>query len=93
MELLTYPNKMLSTVCKELDEDDFNCPEFHYDIRLMSKNVVLWNGYALAAPQVGILKRFFVISGVGSSKEEELMDKPKIICNPRIIHYKNIIRP
>lgn len=86
MELLTYPNKKLKQICEPLDYKDFNELNFHNNLSYMSKMVVECNGYALAAPQVGIMKRFFVLSAVGDFKDEELADKPKYICNPRIVN-------
>jgi len=57
MELLYYPNKALTTVCEPVTEFG---EELTNIVEEMTKIMTEQDGLGLAAPQVGVLGRFFV---------------------------------
>lgn len=58
MELIKYPNPILSQKCAEVEVGASGVSEI---LDEMSKKLYEWEGAGLAAPQVGILKRIVVI--------------------------------
>lgn len=71
MEILTYPNDILRTTCDEVTKLSEVSKLFKPMLKLMEKS----RGIGLAAPQVGINKRFFVMDLV----------EPLVFINPVII--------
>lgn len=72
LEVLTIPNVKLNQVCSPVTE--FNS-ELQETIQKMFLTMKLNHGIGLAAPQVGITKRFFVAE----------VDKQKLVCvNPTL---------
>ncbi len=89
MKLLLFPDSRLTTPCELVTPADFT-PDFHAQAQRMLAYCREWKGYALAAPQVGIMKRFFVVlpaplpgtKGHRASGYPTLPVHPLIICNP-----------
>lgn len=72
LEVLTVPNIKLNQVCSEVTVFD---SELQHLVQQMFLTMKLNQGIGLAAPQVGITKRLFVIE----------VDKKKLVCiNPKI---------
>src|SRR3990167_999875 len=74
LELIKHPNDILNKV-----SDDFNIGEyteflFKDMVRIMESN----GGVGLAAPQIGINKRFFIMKLIG---------KIELVINPRILNH------
>ena len=61
MEILTYPNKILSQKAVEVDINGADRLSLPAIIAEMKQTMLDNNGLGLAAPQVGISKRFFII--------------------------------
>ena len=81
-----YGSDILEKVCDEVDLNDDN---LSYIIRKMFKTLNKSNGIGLAAPQVGINKRFFVINTNiirELPKGERIRD---VFLNPVIISYSD----
>jgi peptide deformylase len=91
LNIHTYPDTILTTVAKDLAPEDFN-PE----LKTLCKNMLFTMyhapGIGLAAPQIGIGKRIFVLD-VNFSREETSEDSgeftftdfdPMILINPII---------
>lgn len=83
LTLVTYPNTCLSTPCVDIEEIT---PEIHTIATKMLAKMYVKNGIGLAAPQVGINKRMFVIdvSPDGTA--------PLVFINPIVEGYGNIIK-
>ena len=73
-----WPDKCLTTVCAPLADDEFG-ESLVTTGNAMLHLVHLLDGVGLAAPQVGILKRFFVMHFPNESHDPQT---PEIICNP-----------
>lgn len=58
MKLVKYPNKILSQICEPVETTEL--PSLKPIIKNMISIMRMHNGLGLAAPQVGIDKRFFV---------------------------------
>ena len=81
-----YGSDILEKVC---DDVDLNYDNLSYIIRKMFKTLNKSNGIGLAAPQVGINKRFFVINTKiirELPKGERIRD---VFLNPVIISYSD----
>lgn len=73
--ILIYPNEILRRKTNIVEEVDANLIK---DIKILEKQLIAAeNGAGLAAPQIGISKRFFGI------KDES--KKVKVIINPKIV--------
>ncbi len=91
MKLILFPDARLTMPCALVTPADFT-PEFHKQAQKMLAHCREWKGYALAAPQVGIMKRFFVVlpapqpgtKGYRENGYPTLPEHPLIICNPVI---------
>lgn len=93
LKIYTYPDPVLSEVAKPVAEDEFN-----EDLKKLCINMLYTMyhapGIGLAAPQVGISKRIFVIDVNYDREEEELANgdikehlsnfQPHIFINPVI---------
>lgn len=80
MEILTHPNPLIYKACPECDVND----EARTDAGAMIQALCVDSGrigVGLAAPQVGIFKRMFVISLSG------YINDAKVYFNPRIIGH------
>jgi peptide deformylase len=86
LKILEYPHPVLKEVAKEVKKEEIN-DEFRATIAKMSELMQDANGVGLAAIQVGIKKRFFIMY-------DNLEDaSPKIITviNPEIIEQNGEI--
>lgn len=83
LTLVTYPNSCLSAPCVDIEEIT---PEIHTIATKMLAKMYVKNGIGLAAPQVGINKRMFVldISPDGTA--------PMVFINPVVEGYGDIIK-
>ncbi len=78
MDIKIYPDPILKQECKEVSNIDSS---FVRDIDNMIKTMKSADGIGLAAPQVGILERFFVcVDFSNDSKEDSL-----VLINPVIV--------
>ncbi len=75
MELVTYPNPILSKKCEDVAIGDTSVKDI---LNQMAEKLYEWNGAGLAAPQVGITKKLVVI---------DIRDEPPTLykmINPKI---------
>tara|TARA_B100001996_G_C18530941_1_gene543029 strand:+ start:236 stop:727 length:492 start_codon:yes stop_codon:yes gene_type:complete len=78
LDIKIYPDPILKQECKEVSNIDSS---FVRDIDNMIKTMKSADGIGLAAPQVGILERFFVcVDFSNDSKEDSL-----VLINPVIV--------
>ncbi|EDN35476.1 peptide deformylase [Francisella tularensis subsp. novicida] len=86
LEILNYPHPVLKEVAKEVTKDEIN-DDLRATIAEMRELMLEANGVGLAAIQVGIKKRFFIMY---DNLEEQ---NPKIITiiNPEIIEQSGKI--
>ena len=80
MKIVHYPEPALLTVGKPVGEEDFG-PDFDRVIADMFDTMRAAGGVGLAAPQVGISKRFFVMD----VPDEEGNSNPLTLVNPTIV--------
>ncbi|MEQ1921512.1 MAG: peptide deformylase [Pyrinomonadaceae bacterium] len=83
MSLLTivhYPDPVLLAVGKPVGEDEFG-PELEATVRDMFETMEKANGVGLAAPQVGISKRLFVMD----TPNDDGTNERHVLINPEII--------
>lgn len=81
LEVLTYPDRKLKQNSKEVDKFD---EKLHKLLDDMNDTMVEKNGIGLAAVQVGVLKRVFVINipdSEGNQHPEDLIE----VINPEIL--------
>ena len=84
IEIYTYPTKVLETISTTFDFEKDKIP-YYNDLEKFEQDMIVAmksaNGMGLAANQIGITKRFFVIG----SDTFDRFKKPAIIWNPRLI--------
>ena len=76
LDILFWDNPKLFVVCDKIEDNEFG-PELQVFGKQLITTMEARNGIGLAAPQVGILKRMFVMR---FPDHEGL--KPEIVCNP-----------
>lgn len=90
MEILTFPNELLRRVSKEVDiSDDQEVKDLRHTVKEMTEIMYNSNGVGLAAPQVGIAKRYFIID-VDQSVEKDDNDE---IVSRTVGHLYVFINP
>ena len=83
MKIVHYPEPVLLTLGKPVGEEDFG-PEFDRVIADMFETMREAGGVGLAAPQVGISKRFFVMD----VPDDEGNSNPLTLVNPEIVRVE-----
>ncbi len=82
LTLRYWPNPVLSEVAEALSEDEFGA-----DLEAVGQQMIALmdklGGLGLAAPQVGLLKRLFVLRFPLTSATDPL--PPMILCNPVVL--------
>ena len=83
LKITHYPEPVLLTVAKPLMDEDFDS-----DLRKLAddmfETMYFANGVGLAAPQVGVSKRLFVMDCSGGEEESEKI----ALINPEIIYVE-----
>ncbi len=90
-----YGTSVLRKKAKEITKD---YPGLEKLIEDMYETMKFSEGVGLAAPQIGLPIRLFVVDATGSGKEEEgfdeddedLSDFRKVFINPKIINYSGV---
>ena len=93
MEILTFPNELLRRKSKEVElENDLEKKELISNVHEMTELMYEANGIGLAAPQVGIAKRFFIIDveqTVERDEDDNVIARKKgnlhVFINPKIV--------
>ncbi|AJI53831.1 peptide deformylase [Francisella philomiragia] len=80
LEILKYPHPILKEIAQEVLQEEIN-DDFRATIAEMSELMIEANGVGLAAIQVGIKKRFFIMYDNLESETPEIIT----IINPKII--------
>ena len=83
MRIVHYPEPVLLTVGRPVGEEDFG-PDFDLVIAHMFETMHAAGGVGLAAPQIGISKRFFVME----VPDDEGRPHPLTLVNPEIIRVE-----
>jgi peptide deformylase len=83
LEIVHYPSPVLLNVCKPVGEDEFGA-DLRKLVANMFETMEKAGGVGLAAPQVGISKRLFVMDVAGEDGEHER----RVLINPEIIHVE-----
>ncbi len=75
LEIIRYPDPRLRTPCEDVTEFDASLAELaRHMLRLMRAA----KGVGLAAPQVGILKRMFVMNITGEPADDQVYVNPQL---------------
>lgn len=82
MRIVHYPEPVLLSVGKPVGEEDFG-PDLERTVADMFETMRDAGGVGLAAPQVGLSQRFFVMN-----VPEEGMPNPLVFINPEIIRVE-----
>lgn len=85
LDLIYTPNPLLKQISKIVDKVDADLQKFLDD---MLETMYAENGAGLAAVQVGVLKRIFVID-VSKHDHESTSSKPYFFINPEIIEFSS----
>lgn len=91
LPVLQNPNKILRNISKPVEKEEFQSTTFQKLIEDMSETLAgESDGVALAAPQIGVNKRIFVVSGrVFNFKEDGSTDnfkyKDMVFVNPEFV--------
>jgi peptide deformylase len=83
LRIVAYPDPVLLSVGKPVNESDFESGLVK-DVENMFETMYEAGGVGLAAPQVGISKRFFVMD----TRDEDGNKIPMVFINPQIIHVE-----
>ena len=83
MKISTFPEPVLTSAAFEVTAKDFEDPEFARLIDSMIETARELNALGLAAPQVGIPKKLFLL------RESKLSDKFIVFINPKILVRKD----
>ncbi len=86
--IIQNPNEILRKISEKVTADEFNSPELKKIIKDMKDTLVEENdGVALAAPQIAINKRIFIISNrvFNKTNEEKIEDADVVCINPEFI--------
>ncbi|MCT4642417.1 MAG: peptide deformylase [Bacteriovoracaceae bacterium] len=89
LDIVTYPDSVLTTVATDVTE-------FNDELKTLCKNMLYTMyhapGIGLAAPQIGLSKRIFVIDVDFSREEDEESDNvtyddfnPRVFINPKFV--------
>jgi len=78
LEILTYPDPKLRRVAEPVEEVDDEIRQLVDD---MAETMYAAPGVGLAAPQVGVSKRVFVVDTAGEGEDANLM----VFINPRFL--------
>ena len=83
LKIVNYPEKILLEVGKPVLEDEFN-EDLKRLVNDMFETMYQSQGVGLAAPQVNVSKRFFVMDCSGGEDESQKI----ALINPEIIHVE-----
>jgi peptide deformylase len=86
LPIVAYGDPVLKTRARDIDRD---YPDLQALIENMWETMYNAQGVGLAAPQIGLPIRLFVIDAIPFEEDEEaLKDFKKVFINPRIIEQK-----
>jgi peptide deformylase len=83
LTIVTYPDPVLLSVGKPVDAADLE-NGLAITVEQMFETMYDEGGVGLAAPQVGISKRFFVMD----TRDDDGNKDPRVFINPQIIHVE-----
>ncbi len=81
MKIVTVPDPLLREVCEECEVGDASLKRL---AKKMAKTMYKNNGCGLAAPQVGVMKRFVVID----CDQEDGKQDPMFLVNPVLVETR-----
>lgn len=83
-KIVLYPDPVLEKPCDPISEAELDTPEFKQLVDDMFETMYEAKGVGLAAPQVGELKRLFVVDCSSGEDEAEKL----VLINPEIVETK-----
>src|SRR6478672_7927931 len=83
LTIVKYPDPMLLTIGRPVDTEDFE-NGLAAVVEQMFEAMYEAGGVGIAAPQVGISKRFFVMD----TRDPDGDRQPQVFINPEIVHVE-----
>lgn len=80
--IVAYGDPILKKVTKEIEKGSIDIKKLSEDMFETMNNA---NGVGLAAPQIDMGIRLFVVNGKNAAEEEEIAEFKKVFVNPEII--------
>jgi len=84
MRVIVSPDPVLRQKCEAVDTSEIR--KLRNTAREMARIMYQCNGCGLAAPQVGVQKRFVVIDCTIPEEGKEFVQNPTYFINPEILH-------
>jgi peptide deformylase len=81
-KILLYGEPDLETPCEPVAESEFGTPELEKLVADMFETMYQFKGVGLAAPQVGELKRLFIVDTTFSEEGE---GEKRVLINPEVL--------
>jgi peptide deformylase len=82
--ILLYGEPELETLCEPVRDDEFGTPELQKLVDDMFETMYDAKGVGLAAPQIGELKRLFIVDTT-VTEEGETTGEKRVLINPEIL--------
>lgn len=84
LEIVVYPDKFLRFVAQDFTPDQIRTPLVRNMTGAMIRTMYKYNGVGLAAQQVGIPQRVFVMDSAWNYRGTRI---PRVFYNPRVIEH------
>lgn len=83
LQMRYWDDPVLSTVCDPVRDTEFGSKLEKFASQLLT-TMNSYKGIGLAAPQVGILSRIFIMHFPEAVKNNKLVAPPLVVCNPTL---------
>jgi peptide deformylase len=83
LQVRYWADPILSTICEPVRDTEFGSKLEEFASQLLT-TMNTHKGIGLAAPQVGIARRIFIMHFPESAKEGKLTSPPLVACNPTL---------
>ena len=83
--ILLYGERDLETPCEPVQDDEFGSPKLAQLVDDMFETMYDAKGVGLAAPQIGELKRVFIVDTTFTDDEEGETGEKRVLINPEIL--------
>jgi peptide deformylase len=83
LQIRYWDDPVLSTVCEPVLDTEFGSKLEEFATQLLA-TMNTYKGIGLAAPQVGVTRRIFIMHFPESAKNGKLTVPPLVVCNPNL---------
>ena len=84
-KILLYGEPALETPCEPVPESELGTPELQQLVDDMFETMYDAKGVGLAAPQIGVLKRLFIVDTTVEDEDGETIGEKRVLINPEIL--------